>query len=134
MSSSFDVNLIHAAFEAGTVAVGTSLRWVGKAPSNATGGCITIMGGNVVTTVTNAAGSAPQFRVLKYSAAGAVSGTIVATQVPGTGALTANSPGTMTITNGFVDAGEYVVVERGGTAVSATSAAQDVILTYVMGY
>jgi hypothetical protein len=53
--------------------------------------------------------------------------------VPGTAALTADVPSTFTITNGWVDGGEYIVVERGGTAVSATSAKQEIYLTAAMG-
>jgi hypothetical protein len=124
---------IYGLFPAGTVAVGTTYSWVAKAPADAKGGGYTILEGGVITNATNAAGSAPQFRVLKYAAAGTVTGTIVATQVPGTAALTADTPSTFTISNGWVDGGEYIVVERGGTAVSATSAKQEIYLNAVMG-
>lgn len=128
----FEVHQLTATFAAGTVAIGTTLQFVGKAPTDATGGGITVTGVFAVGDTTNAAGSAPQFRLLKYSA-GSVSGTIVATQIPGTAALTANTPVSATIANGWVDGGEYIVAERGGTAVSATIAAQKLLIQYVMG-
>ena len=128
-----EVSHMNGHFAAGTVAVGSTYAWIGQAPADAEGGGITIVGGYVVGNTTNAAGSAPQFRILKYTAAGAVSGTIVSSQVPGTAALTANTPAAFTVANGWVDGGELIVVERGGTAVSATSAKQDIFLLYKMG-
>lgn len=128
-----DTFILSSVFPAGTVAVGTTYSWIGKAPADARGGGFTVLEGGVITSTTNSAGSAPQFRVLKYTAAGAVSGTVASTQIPGTGALTANTPSTFTITNGWVDGGEYLVVERGGTAASATEAKQELYFVCVMG-
>ena len=118
---------------AGTLAVGTTLYPIMKAPADAEGGGFTIKELRAVSTATLAAGSAWGVEVVT-SASGTVStlnGTVGT--IPGTGAWTANVVRTITVADGWVDGGEYVGVRFIGTAENATSHTITVFGNAVMG-
>jgi len=133
MSSQQDVhNVSLALVSAGTIAVGTTDIYWFRSPTAANGGGITIINAYVTDPTAHAAGSAPYFRLLRYSGGGtpAVAGTIAAA-----GTLTAaGTPTAFTISSAFVDANSWVVVEKAGTI--ATSVGLDAVIAcqYVMGY
>ena len=86
-----------------------------KAPSASLGGGLTVLWGCASQTAAHGAASAPNFRLLKAGTTGAINGTIA-----GSIAVTAaGTPTAFTVTPTFVDAGEYVVVETHGPALSA---------------
>ena len=108
-------------FSAGTTAVGTSVVLIAKAPTDALGGGITVLDAFVMSPDTIATGSAPTVRILRYSSGAVVEGTI-GSQTAGTGGWTAGTPKTFTISDPFVDAGEYIAIEFAGTAANAGTA------------
>src|SRR5512135_1475154 len=133
MANNADVHSVSLAIvSSGTIAVGTTNIYWFRSPTAVNGGGITVLGAWFTDPTAHAAGSAPYFRLLRYSGGGtpAVAGTIAAA-----GTLTAaGTPTAFTISSAFVDANSWVVVEKAGTI--ATSVGLDTVLTlqYVMGY
>lgn len=105
-----------------------------QAPTDAIGGGITIVGAKAVTNATLAgAGTTFTYQLLTYSNAGtpAVSGTIT-TVIGSATQWTAAVPQAFTISDGFVDAGEYVVIDYQELA-SGNPTLSSVMVQYVMG-
>lgn len=116
---------------AGTIAVGTSTYVLGKAPSDANGGGVRITELLAVSTGTLAAGSAWNVTFVTQSSANVVNGTIGATTAGELwGAGTAKS---ITVSDGWVDGGEYIAAVVAGTAVNATSHNLSIGFNAVMG-
>ena len=114
----------------GTIAVGTTYAVVGRAPSDAQGGGITILNAGVCSRNAIAAGSAPLFTLVTCGTSSAPNGTI------GTMAEEAFTAGTVksfTITDGFVDASEFVAVKVAGTVLNAAQIFITGWYQYVMG-
>jgi hypothetical protein len=100
-----------------------------KAPSASLGGGLTVLWACASQHTAHATGSAPNFRLLKAGTSGAINGTIagsIAVEAAGT-------PLAFTVTPTFVDAGEYVVVETNGTALSAVELNGPVIIGWAPG-
>ena len=100
------------------ITLGTTVVFPLRAPTAVNGGGLSILSAFACSNLAMAAGSSPLVRLLRYSSSGtpAVEGTIAAA-VGGSGAAwAANVPQTFTISDAFVDAGEYVAVELAGTA------------------
>lgn len=134
MSSNNDLHAVTIPITtSGTIAVGSTNYYAFHTPTAANGGGVTITSAYVTEFSTaHAAGSAPVYRLLRYSGGGtpAIAGTIA-----GTVACTSvGTPHAFTISTAFVDANQWVVVEYGGTAVSAVGINAFVTMNYMMGY
>lgn len=114
----------------GTIAVGTTTFLNIKAPSDANGGGFTITEAYAVSPVAIAAGSSPQYELVTMNSSYAINGTIAAVT---TGAWTAGTPKAFTISDGWVDGGEYVGVKQHGTAVNGDTLRVSVSFNAVMG-
>lgn len=115
----------------GTIALGTATYVLGKAPSDANGGGLTITELLAVSTGALAAGSAYNVTFITQTSAGVTSGTIGAT---GAGsAWPAGTAVTATVSDGWVDGGEYIAAVVAGTAVNATSTTLSLGFNAVMG-
>lgn len=134
MSGYADVNAVYLPIvQAGTIAVGTTNYYWFRSPTAVNGGGITVLSAYITEFSTaHAVGSAPIYRLLRYSGGGtpAVTGTIASF---GT-LLTAGTPLAFTVATPFVDANSWVVVEVGGTAASSVGINAGVTIQYVMGY
>jgi hypothetical protein len=108
-------------FMGGTIPVGTVVPLLFQAPTDDQGGGITVISAFAMSPDTIATGSAPTFRLLRYSSAAAVEGTI-GSQTLGTGGWTAGSVKSWTISDAFVDESEFIALECGGTAANAGTA------------
>jgi hypothetical protein len=117
----------------GTIAVGTAIHPFYKAPADAKGGGITITEAFAVSTTALAAGSAWNFELVTMSsgAQAALNGT-VGTLAAGS-AWTAGTVRSITISDGWVDGGEYVGARLIGTAVNGDSHGLTVFFNAVMG-
>ena len=107
---------------AGTVYVGTVRMCIGKAPSDANGGGVTITETWIASDVALAAGSAPGFALVTLAAGTSQTPTGTICSVAGSGAWTAGTTRSTfeTVSDGWVDGGEYIGLEYIGTAVNAT--------------
>ncbi len=114
----------------GTIAVGTTVYPFCKAPADAKGGGFTITEAFAVSSAALAAGSAYDFELVTISN-NAVNGTI-GTLAAGS-AWNAGTVRSITISDGWVDGGEYVAARFIGTAVNATSTIVTVGINAVMG-
>ena len=139
MGDAFDVKTIpfSVTFMGGTVPVGTSVVHLFQAPTDDQGGGITVLSAFASSPDTIATGSAPTFRLLRYSSGAVVEGTI-GSQTLGTGGWTAGTPKTWTISDAFVDESEYIALECGGTAANAGTAYTNGVhitgaINYIMG-
>lgn len=118
--------VIHSQFSGTSNPVGTTNWFVYKAPDESYGGGFRVLeaGGYSETSIAKA--SAPFFRLLKASTAHAVNGTIGSTTLGtlATNGWVAGTPQAVTIssTNNYVDANEYLVWEVSGTAAGVGSA------------
>lgn len=116
---------------AGTIAVGTSTYVLGKAPSDANGGGVRITELLAVSTGALAAGSAWNVTFVTQTSANVVNGTIGATTA---GELwAAGTAKSITVSDGWVDGGEYIAAVVAGTAVNATSHNLSLGFNAVMG-
>lgn len=134
MSSYADVNNVSLnLYMSGTIAVGTTNYYWFRSPTAVNGGGITLLSAYITEESTaHAVGSAPIFRLLRYSGGStpAVAGTIASF-----GTLTAaGTPLAFTIASPFVDANSWVVVEAGGTVATSVGLNAVVTCNYVMGY
>jgi len=116
---------------AGTIAVGTTTYVIGKAPSDANGGGIRITELLAVSTAALAAGSAYNVTFVTQTSANVTSGTIGAATA---GELwAAGTAKSITVSDGWVDGGEYIAAVVAGTAVNATSTNVTLGYNAVMG-
>ncbi len=120
MSNSFDVKTISFSFQTEALAVGTITKTLFKAPTAALGGGVTVIAAGASADDTIATGSSVVFNLLRYSTAYVVEGTLGAGL--GTTGWTAGTPKAWTISDGFIDAGEYLVLEVGGTVANPGTA------------
>jgi hypothetical protein len=130
--SAFDVHILTFPIDGGThtgalgtiPVVGSSLLF--KAPSDALGGGLTIL----EAAITSPAGGLGTFALLTSSSYGTkdINGTI--TDSFGTSSLGAGSAYAMTISDGFVDADEWVVLAKTGSIIYPGGY---VSISYVMG-
>jgi hypothetical protein len=105
----------------GTVYVGTVRLPFAKAPSDANGGGFTVTEAWIASDVAIAAGSAPGFALVTLASGTSQTPTGTICSVSGTGAWTAGTIRSdfSTISDAWVDGGEYVALEYIGTAVNA---------------
>lgn len=115
----------------GTMAVGTSNLYAFKAPSDALGGGITIQEVYFCSMDAIAAASAPVYEVVTLNSSAAVNGTV--TSVLASAAWTAGTPRLGTISDGWVDGGEYVAVVWKQTAANASTPIVSCSIGYKMG-
>lgn len=108
---------------AGTVYVGTVRLPFAKAPADARGGGYTVTETWIASDVAIAAGSAPGFALVTLASGTSQTPTGTICSISGTGAWTAGTvrSGFSTVSDGWVDGGEYVALEFIGTAVNATA-------------
>ncbi|MFA5208293.1 MAG: hypothetical protein WC428_06650 [Candidatus Paceibacterota bacterium] len=108
---------------AGTVYVGTVRLPFAKAPADANGGGFTVTETWIVSDVALAAGSAPGFALVTLASGTSQTPTGTICSIAGSGAWTAGTTrtGFATVSDGWVDGGEYVALEYIGTAVNATA-------------
>jgi len=104
-----------------------------KAPSDANGGGITIVGAYATNQAATGAGTTFTYQLLTYAASGtSVSGTITDILGGTAAAWAAETPKAFTITDAFVDAGEWIVLDyqevTGGNPTNSV-----ITLQYVMG-
>jgi hypothetical protein len=106
---------------AGTVYEGTVRLPFAKAPADANGGGFTVTETFIVSDVAIAAGSAPGFALVTLASGTSQTPTGTICSISGTGAWTAGTArtGFATVSDGWVDGGEYVALEYIGTAVNA---------------
>jgi hypothetical protein len=115
----------------GTIAVGTTTYVLGKAPADANGGGFMVTELLAVSTGALAAGSAYNVTFITQTSAGVTSGTIGST---GAGsAWSAGTAVTATVSDGWVDGGEYIAAVIAGTAANATSTALSLGYNAIMG-
>lgn len=90
-----------------------------RAPTDALGGGLTIVGIDVVTATATGAGTSWAVQVENWGTAGTAikaSGGTIAAAIGGTvDPFAANTPKTGTISNAFLDAGEWVVLRKSET-------------------
>ena len=105
----------------GTVYVGTVRLPFAKAPADANGGGFTVTEAWIASDVAIAAGSAPGFALVTLASGTSQTPTGTICSVSGTGAWTAGTIRSdfSTISDAWVDGGEYVALEYIGTAVNA---------------
>ena len=118
---------------AGTLAVGTTVYPIMKAPADAVGGGLTVTELRAVSSATLAAGSAWGLEVVTGATGTATTLNGTVGTIPGTGAWTANVIRTVTVADGWVDGGEYLSVRFIGTAENATAHTITVFGNAVMG-
>ncbi len=108
---------------AGTVYVGTVRMPFAKAPADSLGGGYTVTEAWIASDVALAAGSAPGFALVTVASGTSQTPTGTICSISGTGAWTAGTArsGFATISDAWVDGGEYVALEYIGTAVNATA-------------
>lgn len=108
---------------AGTVYIGTVCMPFCKAPSDSLGGGMTITETWIASDVALAAGSAPGFALVTVASGTSQTPTGTICSIAGSGAWTAGTArsGFATVSDGWVDGGEYVALEYIGTAVNATA-------------
>jgi hypothetical protein len=106
---------------AGTVYVGTVRMCIGKAPADAYGGGLTITETWIASSVAIAAGSAPGFALVTLASGTSQTPTGTICSIAGSGAWTAGTTrtGFATVSDGWVDGGEYIALEYIGTAANA---------------
>ena len=115
----------------GTIALGTATYVLGKAPADVNGGGLTVTELVAVSTGALAAGSAYNVTFITQSSANVVTGTIGATTA---GELwAAGTAKTITVSDAWVDGGEYIAARVAGTAVNATSTTLSLGFNGVMG-
>ena len=132
MSSSFDVKTV--TLYPGDPGADNKQLFVLKAPENAVGGGITIVGAVAVNGAATGAGTTFTYQLLKYSNAGtpAVNGTI-SDILGGTAApWAAGVPKTFTLSTVFIDAGEWVVLDY-QEITNGNPTLSSVVVEYVMG-
>lgn len=117
--------------DAGTIALGTATYVIGKAPADAYGGGCTITELIAVSTGALTAGSAYNVTFITQTSANVTSGTIGATAAGS--AWSAGTARTITVSDGWVDGGEYIAAVVVGTAVNATSTSLSLGYNGVMG-
>jgi len=115
----------------GTVAVGTATYVLGKAPSDANGGGMTVTELVAVSTGALAAGSAYNVTFITQSSANVTTGTIGATTAGQLWAV--GTAKTITVSDAWVDGGEYIAAVVAGTAANATSTTLTLGFNAVMG-
>ena len=120
-------------YSAGTVAVGTNTIFFAKAPADAAGGAVTITEAYAVSDTALGAGSAWNLELVTASsgAVSAINGTIGL--VDAGSAWSAGTARTITISDGFVDGGEYIGAKFIGTALSVGGGNVTVFINGVMG-
>jgi len=137
MSNSFDVKTIPFSVTLGSLAVGTVVKCLFKAPTNALGGAITVIEAGASCDDTIATGSSVVLNLLRYSTAYAVEGTLGAGL--GSTGWTAGTLKEWTISDAVVDADEFIVLKVAGTVANPGTAytneqmAFSGYVTYVMG-
>jgi hypothetical protein len=115
----------------GTIALGTATYILGKAPADVNGGGLTVTELVAASTAALTAGSAYNVTFVTLSSAGVLNGTIGA---PAAGsAWTAGTARTITVSDAWVDGGEYIAARVEGTAVNATSTTLSLGFNGVMG-
>jgi hypothetical protein len=138
MANPLDIKTINFSFQTEALAIGTVTKTLFKAPTDSLGGGITIVAAGASCDDTIATGSSVVFNLLRYSTAYVVEGTVGAGL--GSTGWTAGTPKAWTISDAFVDAGEYIVLEVGGTvanlgtAYTNTQIALNGWVLYTMGY
>lgn len=120
-------------YSAGTVPVGTTTYLFAKAPADAYGGGVTITEAYAVSDAAIGAGSAWNFSLVTASsgAVSAVNGTI-GTLASGS-AWTAGTVRSITVSDGWVDGGEYIGAKFMGTAAGVGGGNVTVYVNGVMG-
>lgn len=128
----------------GAVAAGTVTSFtLMRAPSAAVGGGITVVAWGAASPTTIAVGSCPNFELVTAPTTGTnstLNGTIASTKLGtvATNGFTAYVAQNATISDGFVDAGEYICMKIGAAAAHAGTVATGNLtingwLQYVMG-
>ena len=110
-------------------ALSNATRPLFKAPTNAQGGgCITVVAANVLQGGT----ASSNLRLIKLASSGTVvSGTLSSASIGTVSAFAANVPQAFTISDGFVDAEEWVgIIEENTVACNVVTIVQ---VSYVMG-
>jgi len=115
----------------GTLAVGTTYLFGMRAPSDANGGGVTVVGVDFASDSAIAAASAPVYEVVKTTSAGVINGT--AATVLGSAAWTAGTSRVGTLSTVFVDATEQLHVCHKQTAANADTPRITCVIEYVMG-
>lgn len=120
-------------YSSGTVAVGTTTYLFAKAPADANGGGVTITEAFAISDAALGAGSAWNLTLVTASsgAVSAINGTI-GTIASGS-AWGAGTARTFTISDGWVDGGEYIGAKFMGTAESVGGGNVTVVVNGVMG-
>jgi len=118
----------------GTILAGTFNYPALRAPSDANGGGITIVSAQSFSgTAGDGAGSALKVTLHRYSSTYVLEGTIASAAPAAGSAWPAGTPSAYTISDEYVDASEYVVVNVIATAVSASVNERGVLIQYMMG-
>ena len=136
MAETFDVNMVAYRLDA--------TDWAGddvhgaffRAPDDGSGGGVTILGAWAVNAAATTAGTGFGIAIHNYGTAGTAikaSGGTVAVEIGGTAdPWAADTPKAFTISQAFVDAGEWLYIDKQETN-SSDPTRMVVVLQYVMG-